>query len=680
MNKNLFAALIIPVALYYFAGCTPKATRSFNKGKERFEKAEYQPAIESFQQCIAQLAKAKKGKGPAKGDVNYYIAEAYRRSNRIQESEPYYKAAIDANTTEDNAYFWYAFSLKSIGNYEGSASAFNNYLKIGTNFDYINRAKNELNNLKILNQIIAKKSYYKIDNLTELNTSDADYSPVYANQRLYFTTSRGAEIMHLATGTGFTDIYEYIFDGVQKYSGQAKRLNDKINTEDAHEATPTFSRDGNIMIFSRGNTGKGKGTKDVDLYISVKEGGDWGEAQLLSVSDPDAWDSSPCLAPDGRTLYFSSNRDGGNGGNDLYKAVRDANGTWGNVTNLGTPINTRGDEMFPFVGKDGTLYFSSDGHPSLGSLDIFVVKKDSLKKTFIENLGRPMNTSYDDFSIFYQDSVNGYFASNRPDGRGDDDIYHFVDESRIRIAHYYIDGRTLQTDTAHYPEEFTLANATIKIIDVKGDTIATVLSDSLGRFKYEVQPETNYILLASKTGYLTRQVEFSTVGKKVPPDKLKPGENDINMGVKIVLPKEEVGVTIVIDNIYYDFNKWNIRPDAEIELYKIVEFLRNNPQIKIELSAHTDERGKADYNRKLSQKRAQSAVDYIVSKGIENDRITAKGYGEDKPLIKNAQTEEEHQKNRRTEITITNITDPSIKIKKKDESDEGLKLKMNGEQ
>jgi len=679
MNKKLFAALVVGITLY-IAGCTPKATRSFNKGKERYESAEYQPGIENFQQSLAQLDKSK-GKGPSRAEVNYYIAESYRRSNRMQEAEPYYKAAIDGNTTEDDAYFWYAFSLKSVGNYEGAATAFNNYLKIGSNFDYVNRAKNELNNLKVLNQIIAKKAYYKIDNLTELNTPDAEYSPVYANQRLYFTTSRGSQIMHLATGTGFTDIYEYLFDGVEKYSGQAKRLSDKVNTENAHEACPTFSRDGNIMIFSRGNTGKRKGEENTDLYISVKENGEWGEAvKLRSVSDTLAWDSSPFLSPDGKTLYFASDRDGGSGGSDLYKAVRDANGVWGNVVNLGTPINTRGNEMFPFIGKDGLFYFSSDGHPSLGSLDIFVVKKDSLKKSYVENLGKPMNTSYDDFSIFYQDTINGYFSSNRPGGRGDDDIYHFVDESRIRVAHYYIDGHAFQTDTATYPKESILANATIKVINEKGDTIATVKSDSLGRFKYEVQPETNYIILARKPGYLTRQVEFSTVGKKVPPEKLKPGENDVNIAVKIVLPKKEEKAVLVIDNIYYDFNKWNIRPDAEIELYKIVEFLRNNPDIKIELSAHTDERGKADYNRKLSQKRAQSAVDYIISRGIDKDRITAKGYGEDKPLIKNAQTEEEHQKNRRTEITITNITNPNIEIKKKDETDEGLKLKMNGEQ
>ncbi len=677
MDKKLFAALFTLVALY-FTACTPKATRSFNKGKVRFESAEYQPAIENFQQCLAQLDKSKKH-GPSKPEVNYYIAESYRRSNRIQEAEPYYKAAIAGNTTEEDAYFWYGFSLKSIGNYEGAATAFNNYLKIGQNFDYVNRAKNELGNLKVLNKIIAKKAYYKIENLTELNTSDAEYSPVYANQRLYFTSSRGSQIMHLATGTGFTDIYEYIFDGVEKYSGQAKRLNDKINTENAHEATPTFSRDGNIMIFSRGNSGKRKGEQNTDLFISIKENGDWAEPQKLSVSDTIAWDSSPFLAPDGRTLYFASDREGGNGGSDIYKATRDANGTWGNVVNMGTPVNTRGNDMFPFIGPDGAFYFSSDGHPSLGGLDLFVVKKDSLKKNYIENLGRPMNTSYDDFSIFYQDTINGYFASNRPDGRGDDDLYHFIDESRIRIAHYYIDGSIFQTDTATYPAETILANATIKIIDVKGDTIAIVRSDSLGRFKYEVQPETNYILVGSKPGYLTRQVEFSTVGKKIPPDKLKPGENDVNLGVKIVLPKKEEKAVIVIDNIYYDFNKWNIRPDAEIELYKIVEFMRNNPDISIELSAHTDERGKADYNRKLSQKRAQSAVDYIISKGITKARIIAKGYGEDKPLIKNAQTEEEHQKNRRTEITITNITNPNIEIRKKDESDEGLQLKKQGE-
>jgi peptidoglycan-associated lipoprotein len=672
--------LILPLfALFIILnGCVSSATKSFNKGKAKFDQAEYQPAIENFKQALA--------KGAPAAPSNYYVAEAYRRSNRIQEAEPFYKAAIDGKTTEEEAYFWYAYALKSTGNYEASQNQFNDYLKVGTNFDYINRAKNEIENLKVLNEIVNKKNFYEIQNMTDLNSADAEYSPVMFDKKLYFTTSRGAEKMHLATGTGFTDIYEYVFDGVTKTSGQAKRLPDIINTIDAHEATPTFSKDGNTMIFSRGNTGSKKGGQDVDIFMTTKVNGEWTLPVICPVSDPNAWDSSPWLTENGKTLFFSSNREGGNGGTDIYKATMDASGVWGSVTNIGTPINTRGNEQFPYMSKEGKFYFSSDGHPSLGALDVFTVIKAANGQFKIENVGRPINTSYDDFGIFYVDTLNGYVSSNRPGGKGDDDIYTFFNNIVYNV-HYIIDGLTFFQDKITYPQEHILSNTTVKIINSKGDTLTTISSDSLGRFKFEVKAEENYKFLASKEGYATEEVHFSTVGKTVPKDKLKPGENDFVMAVKIVLPKKEKGITLVIDNIYYDFDKADIRPDAAIELFKIVEFMSNNTDIKVELSSHTDVRGGVVYNRRLAQRRADSAVAYIIKKGVSKDRITAKGYGEDKPLtilksdsskvtlteayVNSLPTKEEqeeaHQKNRRTEITITGISDPNIKIKKKDE-------------
>jgi peptidoglycan-associated lipoprotein len=689
MSKIIILKLF--VVLIILGGCTSQATKSFNKGKVKYEQGEYQPAIENFQQALS--------KGAAPGPTNYLIAESYRRSNRIQESEAFYNNAIAAKTTEEDAYFWYGYALKSAGKYEAASNQFEDYLKIGTNFDYMNRAKNELENLKIITDIINKKSFFRLEDVKDLNTPEAEYSPVMQGDKLFYTTSKGAEKMHMATGTGFTDIYEYVFDGITKFSGQSKRLHDLINSTEAHDATPTFSKDGNTMIFSRGNTGSKKGPMDVHLYQSTKVNGEWTEPVLLNITDPNAWDSSPWLTTDGKTLYFSSNREGGNGGTDLYKATKDASGAWGNVTNLGTPINTRGNEQFPCLSKEGKFYFSSDGHPSLGGLDLFVVKKEN-GKTLVENLGRPMNTAYDDFGIFFKDTINGYISSNRPGGKGDDDIYAFLDESKIIHVHYFIDGSVFGKEKPP-AEEYLLANATIQIVNTKGDTIATMLSDSAGRFKYEVDPETNYILVAKKKGFATEQVDFTTIGKKVPKEKLHAGENDINLAVKIVLPFIQVDNVLVIDNIYYDFNQSTIRPDAAIELYKIVEFLRNNPEIKIELGSHTDSRGKAQYNKVLAQKRAQSAVNYIISKGIAGSRITAKGYGEDKPLaykdstlnkritltekyilsLKSTEAQEAaHQKNRRTEITITNVTDPNVQIKKKgDEGDETLKIKRPGE-
>jgi peptidoglycan-associated lipoprotein len=656
MNKLIYGS-VFALAFIIFS-CTPKATKYMNKGKVDFEEAEYQFAIENFQTALS--------KGAPANDCNYYIAESYRRSNRIHESEQYYKKAVDGGTNEEDAYFYHAMAMKANGNYEGATSQFKNYINIGTNFDLINKAKNELANLKVINDIISKKSYYKVYNIDKLNTEDAEYSPYFYNDKLYFTSSRGADKMHAATNTGFTDIYEYIFDGTDKFSGQARRLPEEINSVDAHEASCVFTDNGKTIIFSRGNNGSKKGAKDVQIYMSkIGDDGKWSEAvPIEAINDVNAWNSCPALSKDGKTLYFSSNRENGYGGADIYKSVLDANGVWSTPVNMGAPINTKGSEWFPYVSPEGVFYFSSDGHPTLGAMDLFRVKTVD-GKAVVENLGTPTNTSYDDFAIFYKDSTIGYFTSNRPGGKGDDDIYEFLDESKIKFAHYILDLTSVyKRDSA----ETILDQTTVKIVSDKGDTIATVSTDSVGKYKKELEPGM-YKLVASKDGYLTDTKDVTL--SKVSNEQLKAGDNDIITSVKVELKKKIVDSTgtepeWVVHNIYYDYDKADIRPDAAIELNKLVEFLKLNPDIRIELGSHTDERGSDKYNLALSQRRAQSAVNYIISKGISKDKITAKGYGESKLKIKNAQTEEEHQINRRTTFRITGV-DKKVKVVNPDE-------------
>jgi peptidoglycan-associated lipoprotein len=685
-NIKLFVALLIVIV----AACMPKAQKAYMKGEKKFKQGEYEFAIQYFQDALS--------KGYAdKALPNYYIAESYRLSNRIQESEKYYKEAIENKTNQEEAYFYYGFAQKAIGNYEGAEETLKNYVKIGNNFDFINRAKNEIENLKVLNHIVNRKSYYTINKIDHLNTKEEEYSPVYFNGKLYFTSSRGAEKMHAATGTGFTDLYEFIFDGVDKHSGQAKRMHEVLNTNDAHEASAVFSKDGKTVFFARSNTGSRKGSQDVDIFMAtVNPDGTWGEPVKLPFNDDNAWDSCPALSADGNTLYFSSNREGGNGGNDLYKVYRNPDGTWGPAINMGTPVNTRGNEMFPYENSSKEFFFASDGHPSLGKLDIFMLKKDEKGKVYVENLGKGINTSYDDFAINYRDSIYGYIASDRPGGEGGDDIYEFKDESKIKVITYWLDISVFYTEKDSPGREFILPGATLKIANQKGDTIAVLLSDSLGKASTQIDPETYYTLVGSKTGYLTEETKVSTMGKKVDPNKLKTSQTEIRIpiDVKLTLPKKEK-IKFVVDNIYYDFDKANIRPDAAIELYKIVEFMRLNPDISIELSSHTDSRGSNDYNKKLSQRRADSAVAYIVSKGIAKERITAKGYGEERPLeivdstgaktvyndayINKLPTKEEkekaHDKNRRTEIQITNIKESSdTKIRRREEEGGGFIL------
>jgi len=410
------------------------------------------------------------------------------------------------------------------------------------------------------------------------------------------------------------------------------------------------------MIFARGNTGsKKKGArKDVDLYKSTLQAdGTWGEPVLLAINDSLGWDACPALSPDEKILFFASNREGGVGNVDIYKATLDANGEWSNAVNVGAPINTKGNDMYPYIYKDGTFYFSSDGHPSLGSLDIFFIKKTTGKLT-IENIGKPLNSSYDDFGLVWKDSIDGYFVSNRPDegAKGDDDIYYVKNNYWDRKAHYTIDGTAFGCSKKE--PEYLLPGTKVYLLSEKGDTISKTVADSVGKFTFDVQPDKEYFLVADKDKYFAQVrenwVPFSV--KSVPFDSLKIGDNEIKRTAKVkLIKKEEI---IIVRNILYDYDKWDIRPDAAKELDVIVELMKNNPELRIELGSHTDERGAADYNRKLAAKRAQSAVDYIVQHGIAQDRIIAKGYGEDSPKIKNAKTEEEHQANRRTTFKVLN--------------------------
>ncbi|WP_048825450.1 OmpA family protein [Hymenobacter sp. DG25B] len=354
------------------------------------------------------------------------------------------------------------------------------------------------------------------------------------------------------------------------------------------------------------------------------------------------------LSPDGKTLYFASSRTGGLGGNDLYKATLEEGNRFATPENLGDKINTAGNENFPAVAPDGTLYFSSDGHPGLGKLDIFMVDKGVVK-----NLAAPINSTADDFAPFFTAKDMGVFSSNRSGGKGSDDLYLFRKKPR-KLVTLYADGTVLERDPKTRQTK-PLAGEDVVLLGRNGQRLQETKAGPDGKFTFKLDTATTYALVADRPGYFTARQTLSTIGKVPPQDQLPNEQNDIRLPVTLTLDKIVVNKAIVVENIFYDFNKWNIRPDAALELDKLVETLNDNPKITIELSSHTDSRGKDAYNLNLSQKRAQSAVDYIISKGIDKSRITARGYGETRPVIKNARKEEEHQRNRRTEFKVTRI-------------------------
>ena len=510
-------------------------------------------------------------------------------------------------------------------------------------------AKAELKNLNELKNY-PDSSYYSVKNLEAINSNLTEYSPTYSNGKLFFVSNRDTEKTYKGTGTPFTDIYEIKTKGAIVDQNSLKILPDNINDEEVNEGSIAFSKDGMFMIFAKGNDGKSSGRNNVDLYYSRYRSNKWQTPRLLNINNSKSWDSTPFLSVDGKTLYFSSNRSNGYGGTDIYKANLNKRGRWVNLQNLGPEINTPGNEMYPYVSEDGKLYFASDYHLGFGGLDIMIATRKG-GEISIENPGKPLNSEGDDFGIYFFNQTKGFFTSNRIGGKGDDDIYTFVNnDPELKIVNYKLTGNTLTPGNEN--SYLTLDNSTVKLTDRDNNIIEETFTGNDGSFSFIVYPEEEYYLVGEKENYFNSRVEFNTLGKTADKAKLKNFITNISFEKNLILEKIILNKSIVLENIYYDLDRANIRDDAALELNKLVRILIDNPKISIELSSHTDDRATVEYNLDLSQRRAESAVNYIISKGISKNRLIAKGYGESDLIIKNATSEEEHQINRRTEFKV----------------------------
>jgi len=632
-------------------------SKALKKGVKKIKRGEYEVAISLLEKHTKERALA--------GEANFYIGECYFLSNRIKESEPFYKKAIDGGYSEPEVYFRYAFALKSNQKYKDAQVQLERFLNVATDAKMIKHAQVELDNLAKIDEILHTKTYYTVNNLSDLNTPNAEYSPVYKDGFLYFTSNRNVDKIYKATGTGFTDLYRVATQGARVDMKTVASLGDVINRVDVNEGSVTFTPDGLTMVFARGNSGKRKGNENVDLFITRYRNRQWSEPRAININEPGAWDSCPAFSANGRILYFASNRSGGYGGVDLYAATVDRSGRFTRVRNLGPEVNTPGNEMFPYVADDGNLYFASDGHPGLGGLDLFVAKRVN-GQTTIENLGIPMNSNADDFGLYLYRVDRGFFSSNRDGGKGDDDIYTFLnDDPNLKIVNYFLTGVTKSKDEDG--KETILPNVDVKLLRIEGmdnQELDEMVTGNDGKFNFRVYPHENYILIGEKpptdVRYFTTRLNYSTIGKSVSPDTLKELITNITLDTTIVLDQIVMNKAIVLENIYYNFGSAEIRPDAALELDKLVDILNDNPEIAIELSSHTDSVDTEEYNQRLSQRRADAAVAYIVSKGISKDRIIAKGYGESRPIAPNTNPDgtdnpEGRQKNRRTEFKVIRI-------------------------
>ncbi|MGR3810115.1 OmpA family protein [Jiulongibacter sp. NS-SX5] len=646
--------------------------QSYKKGLASFDKGFYDIALQD-------LLKVEEIDPSQELKLNYTIAEAYRLSNRWVESLAYYQKALELGVQEPDAVFHYAYALKTNEQYAEAREQFQKYVELKSdNKVYIEWANRELSTLQIVDLIREKEDERNFRNLKEVNTEGSEFSPFVYNGQLVFTSSRKDKIY--SNGLPFLGIYTAPVNSDLTSVGEVQKFSSEIFDPERNEGSPAFSPDGRVVVFARSNSGKRKDlSPDVDLYISRKlPAGNWTEPQLVSASDSASWDGSPAFSGDGRTIYFASNRPGGSGGIDLYRVNMDASGRFGNPANMGKALNTPGNEMFPYVSSDGKLYFASDGHPGLGKLDLFVAVRKA-GKIAVENMGLPYNSSKDDFGLSIDEHGNMFFASNRRGGQGDDDIYFYQappeeelitqnegdpengengsgedEEPEIKVVNYFLEGKVVDEETK---EALTLAD--VDVYKIEGgfqELFSELKTNESGEFgPVDMEEDTDYLIIVERDEYLTKREGFSMYGRTIPQILLREAVTDTTFKTTIEMDKVFIGKTFVLENIYYDLDKADIRADAAVELDKLVQILLDNPKLKIELGSHTDVRGTDMYNFRLSQRRADSAIEYIISRGIERSRLVAQGYGERELIIENAKTEEEHQVNRRTEFKVLDI-------------------------
>jgi peptidoglycan-associated lipoprotein len=586
--------------------------RKAERAYASFEAGEYYDAIDLFKDAYSKTSKSDKS---TRADLINMIAGCYRLTNDPKNAEIWYRLAVRSAFSKPEAQYYYAESLKKNGKYQQAIEEFKKYKQVAPADA---RADQEIRACELAVEWLRSPEAYKVEEIKELNSRESDFSPAYARDdygEIYFTSSRddaAGSKTHGATGQSFTDIFESRIDKKSKWSTPVPV--EGLNS-DFEDGTPTFSSDYREVFFTRCEAGK-REKKGCEIMYSRKNGDKWSEPKNLGILPDTVVAAHPALSPDGLTLYFVSDIPGGFGKKDIWKITREKEGgSWSKPINLGPDINTSGDELFPFVRKNGTLYFSSDGLIGLGGLDIFSATPQPDGSWLVKNMKPPINSSADDFGIAFEgDEEKGIFSSTRK-GRGDDDLYSFeLPPLKFNVAGLVKDEKTGDVITS----------ALVQLIASDGSNLQAETGNS-GDFKFALNPDVDYIFLASKKGYLNGKEKETTKGQ----------EKSRDFMVTILLTP--IDRPIELPNILYDFGKWDLRPESMVSLDKLVETLNDNPNVTIELMSHTDSRDTEEYNYQLSQKRAQVVVQYLIDKGIDPERLTAKGYGESTPKVVNAE-------------------------------------------
>ena len=601
------------------------------------------------------------------GDSYYYNTETEQAENWYAKLIKTYKEEVTSEY-----YFRYAQSLKSNGKYKESDAIMKKFRSLNGSDSRSLDIEEIPDYLSVFSDGDDKTiSVYNVS----VNTEYSDYGGFLQGGEFYFASTKprlsGKNRVYKWNDQPFYNIYrataiEQLIEGDSSNEKIIELkddniLSDKINTR-YHDASAIITKDGQTMYFTRDNyDGKRRG-KDknrethLKIYKASLVNGTWNTVEELPFNSKNYSTGHPALSPDEKTLYFVSDMPGGLGFTDIYKVRIHEDNTFGQPENLGRSINTEGREMFPFVSEDNVLYFSSDGHLGLGALDIFESELTGNVFSKVKNIEAPFNSKLDDFSFTINKSkTKGYFSSNREGGKGDDDIYSFkMKEKPKPVCKQNITGIVTDSNTGEI-----LSDATVKLIDKNGAIISTVASNASGAYFFaNVVCSSSYKVLGEKINYTSDRDQAITTDI-----------TDKNIKVNLELIPQIIGNEIVINPIFFDFDKYSIRDEAAYELEKIVTVMNNNPEMVIKIESHTDSRATKVYNRRLSTNRARSTKDYIISRGIASQRIqSAIGYGEDQLLNdcddanQKKCTEEEHQRNRRSKFIIVSGNNSNVKV------------------
>ena len=605
-----FIVLVILLSIIAFQDSSAQK-RKADRAYDSFEAGEYFDAIDFFKDTYSKTKKSDKS---YRAEIIFMIAECYRLVNDPKNAETWYKLAVKSSATKPEAQFWYASSLKKNGKHQQAIDEFKKYKQLAPSDA---KADQEIRACELALEWLRNPEVYRVTELKDINSKESDFSPAYGRDDfgvIFFTSSRedaAGNKTHGATGQGYTDIFESRLDKKSKWSTPVPV--EGINSE-FEDGTPFFTSDYKEIYFTRCEAGKRE--KKGCLVMSSRRSGDsWSEPKNLEILPDSLVAAHPALSPDGQTLYFVSDMTGGSGGKDIWMVTRTtAGGAWTKPENLGPDVNTSGNELFPYVRSNGTLYFSSDGLIGMGGLDIFKAVRQPDDSWVVQNMKSPINSSADDFGITFENgNEKGIFSSTRK-GRSNDELYEF----EFPPLRFSITGLVKDEKTGA-----PITGSTVSLIASDGSNLQAETGTG-GDFKFNLKPDVDYIFLASKTGYLNGKERETTKGQ----------EKSREFMVTILLTA--IDKPIELPNIFYDFNKWDLRPESMVSLDKLVETLNDNPNVTIELMSHTDSRDTEEYNYDLSQKRAQSVVQYLIEKGIEPERLSAKGYGESVPKVVDA--------------------------------------------